>query len=514
MFKDIRTPTNGCANYRFYSDKEPTYATKQIVDCIFNTSFKNYFLRTTEEFFAKINSRKWNIINCEEKKNILNNYIPVRIRECENSLKKMGLSWFTLDELCEKVISLDKKAIKLVLCMIYYLSFLNDDIDNDIMRAYAKKMGTITIRINENLLIPFNYSVKCPSCNSDHYINKLNRDFTYDTSKSCINCQHNIRFDDYYKFDDYSFYCNLCNCSSCKNIFKEYVAVSDSIRLDWSRQALEDTSKIINKLAPEYKFEHTDKELKNYYIINRNSLDKTTRLILSLNPRTKKDLYTIIDQLREDIYHKNIKREYFLNNLKNKKILVPIKTLVGTDDDINSLKVAIDKFIIHCTQWYGIVIFSQLRKPWKDSQASSSNKYIYNIVEFEKKSFDLNPYFINHIESTSIIPDFKHNLLKSNAEKCQFSSLIQKYPNNIVIPNYPLRQLFNINSIASHFNKDEVSYLWRCIVDFVVITEDGYILKVVELQKGKHHDDIDWIEKDNLKRKALSIAGITFEETY
>lgn len=75
-------------------------------------------------------------------------------------------------------------------------------------------------------------------------------------------------------------------------------------------------------------------------------------------------------------------------------------------------------------------------------------------------------------------------------------------------------QITNINSLKKYFDAKEIEYLYKCIFDFVIVDKEGYVCKVIELQKGKHHNDKEWIDKDNIKKNALEYLGIEFEEMY
>ncbi|NFB57099.1 DUF2726 domain-containing protein, partial [Clostridium botulinum] len=84
----------------------------------------------------------------------------------------------------------------------------------------------------------------------------------------------------------------------------------------------------------------------------------------------------------------------------------------------------------------------------------------------------------------------------------------------IILPNYKMRQIINLECITQLLSEKEYKYLKGCEVDFAICDKEGYIVKVIELQKGGHHNDPEWIWKDNTKKKACRILGIKFEEDY
>jgi hypothetical protein len=52
-------------------------------------------------------------------------------------------------------------------------------------------------------------------------------------------------------------------------------------------------------------------------------------------------------------------------------------------------------------------------------------------------------------------------------------------------------------------------------LSFCVINNlEGELLKIIELQKGEHHNSPEWIFKDNLKRSACKKCAITIEEKF
>lgn len=128
----------------------------------------------------------------------------------------------------------------------------------------------------------------------------------------------------------------------------------------------------------------------------------------------------------------------------------------------------------------------------------------------------------NYIKKEIILNDNKllidkgiiKKTLRSQAEKDIYTILKNKYKEYIILPNYYLHQLIKIESIRQIIDEKEFNYLETCIVDFAICNNDGYLLKGIELQKGSHHNDPEWIWKDKTKKKLFRILGIEFEEMF
>ena len=89
-----------------------------------------------------------------------------------------------------------------------------------------------------------------------------------------------------------------------------------------------------------------------------------------------------------------------------------------------------------------------------------------------------------------------------------------KYKRFVVFPNYKADSIINIKTIKNALLEEEYEYLRKCYFDFIICDLEGNVLKVIELQRGKHHNEKEWIEKDNMKRRICEVAGIEFEEIF
>lgn len=121
-------------------------------------------------------------------------------------------------------------------------------------------------------------------------------------------------------------------------------------------------------------------------------------------------------------------------------------------------------------------------------------------------------YFNNNIDLNPSIKKYK--IFNSLAEQTLFHHLSRQYSDYIICINVSLITFIDIDDLISFFAPSEINYLKFCIIDFVIADSDGFIVKCIELQKGTHHNDKDWIYKDALKKKCFSILGIDFSYEY
>lgn len=114
----------------------------------------------------------------------------------------------------------------------------------------------------------------------------------------------------------------------------------------------------------------------------------------------------------------------------------------------------------------------------------------------------------------SAMPGFAaKQLFGSPAEFDRIRLLHRQWPEMLLVPQPLLRVIVNLDSISSHLAPDELEYARRCLLDVALCDpDDGTVRMVVEVQRGRHHDDPDWVRKDAIKKKVLLLAGIPFRE--
>lgn len=109
------------------------------------------------------------------------------------------------------------------------------------------------------------------------------------------------------------------------------------------------------------------------------------------------------------------------------------------------------------------------------------------------------------------------NLFNSGAELDACQRLERLYPDCRVIPNRLLRQVIGftaMETLKAGFTPPEQRYLHACELDFCVYDARGELLHLEEVQRGDHHNDPEWVEKDLLKRRALALIGIELQESF
>lgn len=130
----------------------------------------------------------------------------------------------------------------------------------------------------------------------------------------------------------------------------------------------------------------------------------------------------------------------------------------------------------------------------------------------------LNDFFFK--KTTSIIKNnnikFVKPLFYSEPEKSLFVSLNNTYSSLgcIVIPNKKLSETIDIWKLRDHFIEKEFSYLCGCVFDFIIYSPKGIPFKVNELQAGKHHNDKEWIIKDNLKKRLVNSVVLCMKNIF
>lgn len=103
-------------------------------------------------------------------------------------------------------------------------------------------------------------------------------------------------------------------------------------------------------------------------------------------------------------------------------------------------------------------------------------EYVY------KKDYLLNPYFFTIANTQNNKPKFN-----SLAEENLYPILCNKYGESNIKCNEPLLKYLNILEIEKFLIENWVSYLKTCRADFIIL-KNGSISKVIELQKGEHHN--------------------------
>ncbi|APM37790.1 hypothetical protein [Clostridium kluyveri] len=492
------------------------------------------------------------IKNLEDK--IFNNYTGIS-EEIINLLPTIYLTQISdIDKKFEKIITefdkLNENGKKQIFSYIYW-KYKNEKSNEKVDVLKIKRVIGFK-GAKENYIEPVGVKVKCLKCNGKAFIYFYNYDLNC-TKYKCIDCNHEeereINMHD--KFD------NLlkCSCSDCLNVKKElFYVIKDNLK----NVITEINSQLLNKY-----FEINDTEIPSQFIMEkdfklyRSNLTKDEREVLSFSPKCKKELYMIIKDIEERDSNYNNKRNNVFENLILHRVIYSIRKKKGKDEIKDLLfKRAIDEILeIQNFNRYSIMAMNEkiecLNKLYNYLDDITFDEFFdgkffkikYNdhiIFKFEKfrikYSNDLyldlsNEYFTYDIifndcymkkEKRTNIPSNTEllkkglikNIFKSSAEINKYIYLKDEYTDCIIVPNYNFSKIFNVYSLEHFLNDNELNYLKTCELDFVICNKEGIPFRVEEVQKGDHHNDNEWIWKDNVKKRALQILGIEFEEIF
>lgn len=395
----------------------------------------------------------------------------------------------------------------------------------------------------------FTHPTPCPMCGTRVDLKFKNLKIIEVVETECPRCKHLIS----------SVINAKCTCTFCERVINEvqfYFNNLPQLIENTAQHELNELNKLpINNLS--------DKRLKWFASKYSSDLSKDEREAISFNPEDLGELYEIFGKRAQSIVQK----------LKEKKVVYENLELKNKDAIVFEIKKKLNCFLgfesIH-SSGTGRIDFSLINllnakisylKVQEERLGSSPRKFIEVVFEntsfefvpngeysngkswardlhkaqiklfssilpqylylnddtFYNKTDELNPYFFNY-EEIDEIPHYNENhikrLFRSNAEKNKFHFLQNNFRNHAIMVNVRLADLIDINVIRSFYSNEELKYLQNCILDFVIYSEDGFPLKVVELQRGEHHNTEEYIIKDRLKKSAIKRIGIIYEETF
>ena len=367
------------------------------------------------------------------------------------------------------------------------------------------------INVDVEYLGSSNYSIpliSCPNCNHEFFfeINDSQREV-------CGRNLYSIRF-------VHMTYCLCKVCQKWRNSLVEHICSNiDNFEIELFDYIYKEIfNNFNNKLS-----------LEQLYKIHKNSLTKTENELLNLNPTNFNDMNILIDEMNSR-YTKKISKDKIISNLLNhgviyKKINDKLLKEYITEYTKN-FRLLVDliksnKISELCYGTMGLNVMD-IPPPYSIDYADCSThlkKYcdinicsIYIntdcVTEYHMNQF----YFNNNIDLNPSIKKYK--IFNSLAEQTLFHHLSRQYSDYIICINVSLITFIDIDDLISFFAPSEINYLKFCIIDFVIADSDGFIVKCIELQKGTHHNDKDWIYKDALKKKCFSILGIDFSYEY
>ncbi len=501
------------------------------------------------------------------------------INNCINEIKAKDSYYIQEDELYEKIWEIVKKLelkltsieIKIINEIIkffkgcdYDLNFIkNSNIDsigkvyNFIYWKYRNKNSDLKIDLNKlkkilGLKLNGSYQkdvsipVICKECNGNGEIIIIGYDKLNEYTLRCNNCNHT-----WSKKYDYIFPI-VCNCEKCSELNEKFYGVMKSNFNELLGEIEDYIIALSNKYLDVTKspFDH---EMFEDWKIYRLDLDKDLREIFSYKPRDIEELIKILNKIdeRNKIYNNKAYRQNILDKLYKFKILYKcskIKNDVNKDDLIKktthmicgnictkkdeNIITNIKKFINECNS---LEQFKNGIKLYKNSKRLLFNvkkrDLIFNcdFCMHNHDKYDIylewllegyiieNNYFFNYNEVINIAKNASNikKIFHSGVEESMYIGLRNRYPRNIILPNYNIKNIIDLDKIRKELSEDEYEYLSKeASFNFVVCNLEGIPIKVIQVQRGEHHNKKEWIVKDKTKEKVCRITNLEFEEVF
>ncbi|MBU5485986.1 hypothetical protein KQI86_16820 [Clostridium sp. MSJ-11] len=399
----------------------------------------------------------------------------------------------------------------------------------------------------EEYIIPVKYRIKCPKCDGDGIIYIYNYELDC-TKYECLTCSHKEERDSY----DYNYGILLkCCCKNCMDIKERlYHAIKFNLKnlVDEIKcRFIDEYFKLEDSTTPS--IQRMKDDFKAYSSI----LTKDEDEILSFNPKTINEVVKIIKQIkiRDSKYsRRNIALQEFLEHgvIYHTKSKLNENQISAILNEIiinkflsfrinNNNKLDINDKIKFLNELYDYLERASFDDFYKIYKGEISFKIGDIYIDYENiicchryLNIELNNnYFIEdfvmntYYTKKEIINSSNELLIKNKIIKSIFKSraeitrnIISRNTNDgrFVLPNYEMNKLINLECIKQLLSEKEYKYLKGCEVDFFICDMEGYILKAIEVQKGEHHNESEWIWKDNCKKKVFRILGIEFEEYY
>ncbi|WP_434292029.1 hypothetical protein [Clostridium botulinum] len=434
-------------------------------------------------------------------------------------------------------------VIKNKIISYMYWKYKNENNTGKINMQSLKKLFGLKEK-KEYYIIPLQYNITCPKCNGNGIIYLYNYELDYMKYK-CLNCEHKEEKISYH--DQHNILLN-CYCKNCIDIKEKLYN-----EIKYNLKNLINTIK--NKFIEEYfKLDDieipSDRIMKEDFKLYSSILNKDEREVLSFNPTTVEEILKIIMEIksRDSNYSR---KNTALENFFKHKVIYGIKNKMNKDKiDIILSEIIINRFLYfqankhlnfndkikYLNELYNYLEMAPYDKFYKiyidefcfeieDIYIKFNNmkNHKYLSVDLNDKCFIpdvvINNYYTKQqmeLNSNEILIKNKviKRIFKSDPEANKYIIFKNIYKDYIILPNYKMRQMINLECIAQLLSKKEYEYLSGCELDFTICDKEGYIVKVIELQKGGHHNDPEWIWKDNTKKKACGILGIEFEEDY
>ena len=139
------------------------------------------------------------------------------------------------------------------------------------------------------------------------------------------------------------------------------------------------------------------------------------------------------------------------------------------------------------------------------------------VETFNTEKYIINKYFFQYDNKLKINVVEKHvnNIFQSDAEKSMYLDLKNKYPDSIILINIKIKEILKISKVENQLNDSELEYLYSdASFNFLLCDLEGKAIKVVQVQRGIHHNEKKWIWRDSVKEKVSKLCGIEYEEVF
>lgn len=409
-----------------------------------------------------------------------------------------------------------------------------------------KLLGLMHAR-KEDYIIPAKISIQCKNCNNKGSIYTYNYEFDSMDYK-CDYCNHMENMKDFHGYGYNHRILLNCPCEACSALRRKIF----TFYRNNTRNLIDEIKQSIIKEYDSYKeYKPNDIEMEKDYNLYSTSLNKNIREVLSYKPITKEKLLSIIQEIESRNRRYGRSKNNILNELEESKVIYNIVTKVNREEFLKNIDNLIVSKVVNIGKDHRDVksfdekkdILNQLIEKIEEGDYESfytvyKNELLFKINDYyvdmrnalrKCLSIDMEYNYLNHdiiinhfyFEQDSLInrngkinKELIVNQFKSEAEKCEYINLKNKYENHIVLPNIKLKNLINLEKIKEMFDEGDYDYLKGCIIDFAICNLEGEVIKLVELQKGIHHNEKEWVKKDRLKARAANIIGLNFIEKY
>jgi len=485
---------------------------------------------TSSYFFKGYNFEISELKEIVQKRNV---EILKEFTEEENKLLEELLKYTKNEEYHKYFIqNMEIDSRKRVLNYMYWQYKL---IDKSIKIDLLNLKRILEIKNGTQYIQPIGINTKCNICGAGAtiFINSYDKD--KDILFKCKQCNHEET-----RYKEIIFPVK-CKCQQCNKLNENFFLTLKN-NFDGLLEGIKNQVEEFY-ISSEDLYMIDDEEMERDYKLNRCEFDKDIREVMSYQPKDGKSLLDIINKLHERnrIYNKNYKNE-ILNKLERLKILYVINVkedleLVKNDfiekyvyaphskKDERKISI-IQEFLNECMDiecFQSAVECDDFRrinfeiKRYKLEFIMDGNincAYWYNPVYKEKLVLNKFYFKSNEVNNSNYNKTYILNIFKSQKERSLYIELKNKYKRFVVFPNYKADSIINIKTIKNALLEEEYEYLRKCYFDFIICDLEGNVLKVIELQRGKHHNEKEWIEKDNMKRRICEVAGIEFEEIF